>query len=128
MKTLDLRIVVTGVLFGLTLAFGVWLSHAGKPYNSMLFNIHKLTALAAVIAAGVTVRHLGSGLDVEALALAAIVLTGLLVLGLFVSGALLSIGKPNGVAALIVHRAAPLPVILSTLAAIYLLARRLVVL
>ncbi len=49
MRTVDPRIIVTGVLFGLTLAFGVWLSQAGKPYNPVLFNIHKLTALAAVI-------------------------------------------------------------------------------
>jgi hypothetical protein len=39
-----------GIIFLLTLVFGIWLSNSGKPYNGILFNIHKLIALGAVIA------------------------------------------------------------------------------
>ena len=43
------KVLTPGVLFILTLAFGVWLSRSGKPYNTLIFNIHKLIALAAVV-------------------------------------------------------------------------------
>lgn len=32
-----------------TLIFGFWLSRKRKPYNGILFNIHKLVALSTVI-------------------------------------------------------------------------------
>ncbi len=125
MNTIDSQILITGLLFVLTLAFGVWLSRAGKPYNSLLFNVHKLVALGAVASTAVTLYPLRTGVDVTALALGAIVLTGFLVLGLFITGALLSIGKPDHVAILMVHRVAPLLVTASAATAIYLLAKQL---
>ncbi len=125
MITMEPQILVTGLLFVATLAFGLWLSHAGKPYNSALFNIHKLVALGAVVSAAISIDHLRAGVDITALALGIIVLTGLFILGLFISGALLSIGKPDHVAILIVHRVAPLLVTVSGATAIYLLAWRL---
>ncbi len=125
MTTMEPQILVTGLLFVATLAFGLWLSHAGKPYNSALFNIHKLVALGAVVSAAISIDHLRAGVDITALALGIIVLTGLFILGLFISGALLSIGKPDHVAILIVHRVAPLLVTVSGATAIYLLAWRL---
>jgi hypothetical protein len=127
MNTIDSQILITGLLFVFTVGFGVWLSRAGKPYNSLLFNVHKLVALGAVISAAVTLYPLRTGVDVTALALGAIVLTGLLILGLFISGALLRIGKPDHVAILMVHRVAPLLVTVSAATAIYLLAKQLAV-
>jgi hypothetical protein len=49
------------------------------------------------------------------------VITGLLFFALFVSGALLSIGKPDHAAILIVHRIAPLLALVFTALALYLL-------
>ncbi len=127
METIDSQILIAGLLFVVTLASGVWQSHAGKPYNSLLFTIHKLVALGAVISTAVALYHLRTGVDMTALAFGAIVLTGLLILGLFISGALLSIGKPDHVAILMVHRVAPLLVTASAATAIYLLAKQLAV-
>ena len=116
------RIVITGLLYVFTLASGVWVTSSGKPYNTAIFNIHKLIALAAVIATGVTVNYLRAGVDVRAPAIGAVVIAGLLALALFISGALLSIGKPDHIAILITHRVAPLLAVSSASAAIYLLA------
>jgi hypothetical protein len=127
MKIVDSQIPITGLFFVLTLAFGVWLSNAGKPYNSLLFTIHKLVALGAVISTAVALYHLRTGVDMTAFAFGAIVLTGALVLGLFITGALLSIGKPDHAAILMVHRVAPLLVTVSAATAIYLLAKQLAV-
>jgi len=121
MSTSVSRIVVTGLLFLFTLVFGIWLSNAGKPYNSVLFNIHKLIALGAVIFIAVTVHQLRTSVGIQTLTIGAIAITGLLFLALFVSGALLSIGKPDHVAILTIHRVAPLLAVIFTALTLYLL-------
>ena len=121
MSTSVSRIVVTGLLFLFTLVFGIWLSNAGKPYNSVLFNIHKLIALGSVIFIAVTVHQLRASVGIQTLTIGAIAITGLLFLALFVSGALLSIGKPDHVAILTIHRVAPLLAVIFTALTLYLL-------
>ena len=113
------RIALIGLLFLLTLAFGVWLSHAGKPYSSLLFNIHKLIALGAVIVTGVTVYQGRANVTIGSFTFTAVVATGLLFVALFVSGALLSIGQPDSAAILIVHRVAPWLVIVTAALTLY---------
>ncbi len=124
---MDAPVLIIALLFVFTVAFGIWLSRAGRPYNSLLFNIHKLVALGAVVYSAVILYQLRAGIDLTALALGAIILTGLLVLGLFISGALLSIGKPDHAAILTIHKVAPPLVMVSAAMAIYLLAKQLAV-
>jgi hypothetical protein len=107
MNTSASRIVVVGVLFLLTLAFGIWLSRAGKPYSALLFNIHKLIALGAVVVTAITVYQARAAVTPGSITLIAVAATGLLCVALFVSGALLSIGRPEAAAVLIIHRVAP---------------------
>jgi hypothetical protein len=116
------RIAVIGALFLLTLAFGVWLSHTGKPYSSLLFNIHKLIALGAVIVTGITVYQARATVTIGSFTFVASVATGLLFVTLFVSGALLSIGKPDSAAILIVHRVAPWLAVITAALTLYSLA------
>lgn len=116
------RIVLIGVLFLLTLAFGLWLSHAGKPYSSLLFNIHKLIALGAVIVTAITVYQARANVTIGSFTFAAVVATGLLFVALFVSGALLSIGRTDAAVILIVHRVAPWLVIITATLTLYSLA------
>jgi predicted CDP-diglyceride synthetase/phosphatidate cytidylyltransferase len=100
------RFITPGILFLLTLAFGFWLSHAGKPYNGILFNVHKLIALGAVVLAGIQfykMLHTFDGLLVVLLFLLA-----LCVIALFASGALMSAGKLDYALMLTIHRIAPL--------------------
>ncbi|CAG0936540.1 hypothetical protein TFLX_05421 [Thermoflexales bacterium] len=122
MNTSVSRIVVIGLLFLFTFVFGIGLSNSGKPYNSALFNIHKLIALGVVIFTAVTVYHLRGDVEIRTLVLGAIAITGLLFLALFVSGALLSIGKPDHAAILLIHRIAPLLAVIATALTLYLLA------
>ncbi len=113
------RIVVIAVLFLLTLAFGFWLSHAGKPYSALLFNSHKLIALGAVIVTAITVYQARAAVTPGSITLIAVVATGLLCAALFVSGALLSIGRPESAAILIVHRVAPWLVVVAVALTLY---------
>ena len=43
------QILYTGLFLLFILLSGLWVSRSGKPYNSLIFNIHKLIGLAAGI-------------------------------------------------------------------------------
>ena len=122
MSTIVSRPVIAGVLLLFTLISGVWLSNSGKPLSAAIITIHKLIALATVIVAAAYVYHLYRAGDiqtfVEPLITAA---TGLLFIVLFISGALLSLGKPLPVAILRVHQVAPLLALAFSAMTIYLL-------
>ena len=123
MSILTSKTVICGFLILLTLTSGVWLSHSGKPYNSMIFTVHKLIALATVIIIGVNVYHLFRTIDGNTLiALSVIAVSGLLFLALFISGALLSLEISVPEAILKIHQVAPLLALVSSTVTIYLLA------
>ena len=124
MSTLASRLVFTGSLFLFMLLSGVWLSNSGKPYSTLIFTIHKLIALAAIIATAVIINYLHKTADLRlSVEFSAIIVTGLLFLSLLISGALLSIGKPARELALILHKVIPLLAAASTAGTLYLLAR-----
>ena len=92
------------LVFGLTLAFGFWLRKTGKPYNGLLFNVHKLLALGNVIFTGMMVFRLIENMHVPVVMVVLLVLVVLSVISLFASGALLSIGKLDHSLVSISHR------------------------
>ena len=97
---------VPGILFLLTLAFGIWLSLAGKPYNGILFNFHKLVALGAVIVTSIQLYLVFKNMEPQIIIIVLIIMAGLGVLSLFASGALMSAGKLSYSIMLTVHRIA----------------------
>ncbi len=117
------RFIVPGIVFILTLAFGFWLSRSGRPYNGLLFNIHKLTALAAVIVTVVQFVRIFKGANLPALSIALFALAALCVVALFVSGALMSAGKLDHALLHTTHRFA-IAVLVIALSAAFLLGRR----
>ncbi len=107
--------------FLLTLVFGLWLSRRGKPYNGLLFNVHKLIALAAVIFTVLAVYRALKGVDVAALMILLLVLAALGVIALFVSGALMSAGKGNFRLMKLTHNISPFILVTAIGYAVYLL-------
>lgn len=87
------KILGSGILFFITIGSGIWLSNIGRPYNTLVFTIHKLIALLAVIFIAVLIRPLFKNLGIKGFIILLIVIAGLAILSLFVSGALLSIGN-----------------------------------
>ena len=123
MNTLVSRLVLPGSLALLTMASGFWLSNSGKPYSTLIFTIHKLIALAAIIATAVTINQLHKTAESgQALEIGAIVITALMFLCLLASGALMSILKqvPAGIST--IHHVAPYLAVISSAATFYLLA------
>ncbi len=120
METLS-KFTLPVVLFALTLVFGFWLSHIGKPYNSLLFNAHKLIALGGVVLAGIQFSKLLHSSNWPLLVL--LVVAALCVLALLASGALMSAGKLDYALMLTIHRIAPGAMALGCALALYFLAR-----
>jgi uncharacterized membrane protein len=124
MSTGQLRVAGAGLFALLIFLSGFWLNRSGKPYNGIIFNIHKLIALAAVILFVITLYRTNQMAGVSPVELVASVVTGLFILGLFVTGALLSIDKPMPAIVLQLHHITPYLALLSTAATFFLLLSR----
>lgn len=118
------KFITPGIIFLLTLASGVWLSNSGKPLNTVLFNFHKLIALATVIITAIQIFEILKNTEIQVLLITLIIFTGLCVLALFISGALLGLGKPVNNILIAIHKVAPFLAAISMAITIYLLACR----
>ncbi len=123
MTTLS-RFVILGIAFVLTLAFGFWLSRSGRPYGALLFNVHKLLALAAVVVTVILLAGMLKSVDIAALPIALFAVAGLCVVALFGSGALMSAGKVDHALLLTIHRIALVALVIALPAALFPLSRR----
>ena len=115
------KFVIPGVLFILTLVFGFWLSRSGKPYNGLIFNIHKLIAMAAVIVAAIRAFNALEIVEVQPILIALLILLGLCAVALFVTGALMSANKPAHHRLLTTHKIAPPLAVIAAIGTLYLL-------
>ena len=115
------KIIGTGLLFLFTIVTGIWLSNSGKPLNALIFNIHKLIALGSVIFTVILIRNLLKDVEIKTVILILIIVTGLFVLTLFISGALLSLGKPVNNIILTIHSVTPIPTVVTIAITIYLI-------
>lgn len=123
-----LKTFLPGGLFLATLIFGVLLSQLGKPYNGLLFNVHKLLALGAVIVTVVQFSRALKGTDTLTLLIVLLILAGISVVALFASGALMSrpqLEKRNYTILLTIHRIAPVAMFICMALAVCLLGTRL---
>jgi hypothetical protein len=124
MNTLTTKLIAAGLLFTFTLLSGLWLSHSGKPYNSGIFAIHKLIALATIMIIGISVFNLYKAVDLQTLVEIAVIATsGLLFLALVVTGSLLSLNISLSGIALKVHQLVPLLALVASTITISLLIR-----
>jgi hypothetical protein len=108
----------------LTLLSGFWLSSLGKPLNTLVFTVHKLIALAAVVLSVMELVKWMKAAPPAGLLTGLLVLAGLCVLSLFVSGALMSAGKLSYPLMLNVHRGASLLAVFSLVGAAVVLFGR----
>jgi hypothetical protein len=126
MSTNQYRFVVAGLFFLLLLLSGYWLGRSGKPYSTIVFTIHKLVSLAAIVLLGVTVYRINRAGALSAIELLAAIVTGLFFLGTMVTGSLLSIPIDKAMPAIVhkLHQVTPYLTVLSTATTLYLLRGR----
>lgn len=113
--------ITAGIVLLFTLVFGFWLSKSGKPYNGNLFNLHKLSALGAVVLAGYQAANVLRGMESGLAVVLLLVAAGLCILALFASGAMMSVGKLNYTMMLNAHRIASVLGVPAMAVLIYLL-------
>ena len=124
MNTTLVRAVSAGLFFLFIFLSGFWLSRSGKPYSSLILNVHKLIALAAVVFLVMTVIRMNQAGKMSTAEVIASVITGLLFLIAIISGGLASIDKSWPAAITTVHHILPYVIVLSTAATLYLLLYR----
>lgn len=103
---------------------GYGLARMGKPYSSILFNLHKLVGIGIVVYLAVLVRraHLAGALTpVEILV---VVVTALLFLATIASGGLSSLERPTPKPASVAHNVLPYLTVAGSAVWLYLLAGR----
>jgi hypothetical protein len=116
------KFIIPGIAFLLTLVFGFWLSNAGKPYNGILFNIHKLIALGAATLTAVQLFTALKDTGIQVVPILLIVVGVVSVIALFVTGALMSMDKMSYQVMLTIHRVAPILAAVAMVVAFYLLS------
>jgi hypothetical protein len=123
MSTGQLRLAGAGLFFLVIFASGFWLSRSGKPYNGILFNVHKLIALGALVLFVMTLYRTNQADALRVAELIAALVTGLLALTLLVTGGLSSIEKPMPEFVVTLHHIAPYLAVISTGVTLFLLGR-----
>lgn len=121
MNTILYKALSAGLFFLLIFLLGFWLSRSSKPYPSILFTIHKLVALGAVIFLAVTFYRAHQAAPLSPAQIAAIAFAGLCFLATILTGGLLSIDKTMPAAVSWAHKLFPYLTALSSEGALYLL-------
>ncbi len=124
MNVLQLRFVSAGLFFLLILPSGLWLSHSGKPYGTLLFTAHKLIGFGLFVFLGVNIYRVNQVTPLGAMELTACVIAGLFFLATIVTGGLVSIPKPMPAVVALLHKLLPYLTVLSTVVSLYLLLRQ----
>ena len=123
MNILQLRFVSIGLFFLLLLPSGLWLSHSGKPYHLILFNIHKLIGFGLLVFLAINVYRVNQVTPLSPLQLTACLITGLFFIAAIVTGGLVSIPRAMPEVVSLSHRLLPYLTMLSAIISIYLLLK-----
>jgi hypothetical protein len=124
MTTNQLRIVGAGAFFLFIFLTGFGLNRTGKPYNGLLFNLHKLIGLGALIALILTANQIHKTAGLGPGSIAAVVITILFFVTTIIAGGLTSLAQPMPAAVTRLHKIFPYLIVLSSAATLYLLLNR----
>jgi hypothetical protein len=113
--------VSAGLLFLFVFLFGFWLSRSGKPYQLIVFTLHKLVALGAIVFLVTIVYKIHQVAPLGPAQMTAIGVTALCFLATMLTGGLLSIDKTMPAIVLKLHQMTPYLTVLSTAITLYLL-------
>ncbi len=116
-----LEVIGAGLFFFLIYLTGFGLRRSGKPYGVILFNIHKLLGLAAVVFLAIIAYHFQQVAPLDSLEIIASAVTFFLFAVTITSGGLLNIERPMPALVLAIHKLLPYLTTLSTAITLYLI-------
>jgi len=99
--------IISGVLLLFVIITGIWIKRQGKPYNIMLFTIHKLATLAVIVLVLLALRTIynETGLTVSQWAIT--IGTGVIILATMISGGVISAKEQEIKSLQIAHKILP---------------------
>ena len=122
--SVTLKITGIGILFLLIIVTGILLVRTGRPYNPVMFNIHKFISLAGIVLGGIFVYNAYGNIEGIPFLLPLIIVTGILYIVLLVSGGLLDLDKPFHNLLQIIHRIGSPVTIIFTIVIFYILLKK----
>ncbi len=114
------KVVISGAFFLFIFLFGFLLSRTGKPYPGLLFNVHKLIALGALVYLAITVYNLHRAVPLTPPLMGLVVFTGICFVVTVVAGGLLNVDRSPAFLA-IIHRVSPYLTLLASAGTLYFL-------
>ncbi len=124
MKTFDSKLIVTGILFLLTIISGVWLSKTGKPYKMGIVTVHKLISIATLVVAALAVFQIQKGIALNAMSVVLICVSAIFFIALIVSGGILTRPDTESLQpVLFLHKALPMITLLVSAFTFYYLRK-----
>ena len=87
------KIIILALLLILVLITGIWMSRLGKPYQTVLFNVHKFATLALIVLGILILRNTSSDEGLSSIQWVLAIGTGLFLLISMISGGTLSAKK-----------------------------------
>ena len=121
---ITLKLSGLGILFLIIIVTGLVMAKSGKPYNPVLFNIHKLISLATVLLGGIWVYNLAGSMDKDSLLITLIVAAMVLYILLFITGGMLNLEKPFYDLLRFTHKITSPIVIIITIILFYILLKK----
>ena len=110
-----LFLIVTGICVLLIIASGIIMRQMGRPYKGVVFTLHKLSVLAAIVFAWISIKKLTEDLEISGNSWLALLITIILGILSFVSGALQSFEKPAPPFIKILHKICSYLLIIATI-------------
>jgi hypothetical protein len=121
MNTYISRIVSMSLFFIFIFLSGYWLSRSGKPYPMIIFTLHKLISLGALIFLSAMVYKIYQTTPLPTVQVIVIVVTGICFLIMMITGGLLSIEKSMPAVIHKTHQITPYLTLISVSLTLYLL-------
>lgn len=97
------------------------MKRSGKPYNTIIYNIHKLVGLAALVFLIITIYNIDQVDGLNAVEILICIVAGLFFLIVIISGGLASIRKTIPTVISILHKVSSYLTVLSVIVVLYLL-------
>jgi hypothetical protein len=114
---MELKIALNAILVVITVVAGLFMHKMGKPYNNIVFNIHKFATIGLVVYLTFLLFNYSKTHDIELFPSIFAAMAAISVLALMISGALLSLDKFFD-RMLLIHRISTLSFIIFVVASV----------
>ncbi|MDA3847104.1 MAG: hypothetical protein PF505_11280 [Vallitaleaceae bacterium] len=105
--------IVTLIALMLIIILGFVLSRLGRPYNQLIFNVHKIIALVLVVYSFIYIKKQLVTVEPGRIIVVVLVLILICIVALFATGAMLSIGKVSQVLLKRIHLSSTIVLVVS---------------